>query len=328
MNSIVFPWTRSHHRHQPQWLPCQCIAAGLLVALLGTLHTPVTAQPSIAQTPAPASTSSPTNTVAEQLLGQWQTQDPASGEKLMFIFAPEDTLFVVLPAPDGTSVALKVEYQINPTTQPMQLDIQLNPQENFATIFEFTPSGQLRLELEGLNPGQPRPTAFRPNTVVFEKTSQATTVPETIQVIESATPENLNPQDAAQPQDEAKNYMYALAMVQQAHYREVGQFATTIEDVSIGLRTETESYRYRIIPQGNEKQSVMITAVAKTAQLPSYTGAVFVTQVNGETTTVAQICETEQPSTSPPAMPVAPTSGAATIQCPIGSRALLTSSHH
>ena len=66
----------------------------------------------------------------------------------------------------------------------------------------------------------------------------------------------------------------------------------------------------------------MITAVAKDAQLPSYTGAVFVTQVNGKMTPVAQICETAQPSTSPPAMPTAPTGSSSEIQCPAGSRSL------
>jgi maltoporin len=124
------------------------------------------------------------------------------------------------------------------------------------------------------------------------------------------------------PEDEAKTYMYALTKVQQAHYQEVGKFATAIEEVSIGLKTETESYRYQIVPQGDEKQSVMVTAQAKNTELPSYTGVVFVTRVNGEATTVAQICETESPSTSPPAMPEAPARGSSAIQCPAGSRSL------
>jgi hypothetical protein len=108
--------------------------------------------------------------------------------------------------------------------------------------------------------------------------------------------------------------MYALTQVQQAHYREQGKFATAIEEVSIGLRTETESYRYRIVPQGDNTQSVMIAAQAKKSELPSYTGAVFATNVNGETTPVSQICETDKPSTSPPS---------SKIQCPAGSRPLL-----
>lgn len=311
--------------------PSHCFVTGLLVALLGTVGTPGNAQP-VRDTTAenqlaasitihPQGTSN-TNAIAQQLLGQWQAKDPTSNQAFTFIFAPQGDLFVILPAPDGSSVAIKAGYQINPTVQPMQLDIQLSPKEQALTIFDLTPEGKLRLELDGLTPGQPRPIAFRSSAIVFEKTSQATTVPENIEVIELETPENSDEQASNTPEDEAKTYMYALTQVQQARYREVGKFATTIEEVSIGLRTETESYRYRFIPQGDEKQRVMVVATAKKPELPSYTGAVFVTQVNGKTTTVSQICQTVQPSTSPPVMPAAPRVGSATIQCPAGSRVL------
>lgn len=309
----------------------QCFVAGLLVALLSTAGTPGHTQPrreATAQNQLATSITiqpqgrSDTNAIAQQLLGQWQAKDPTSKQAFTFIFAPAGDLFVVLPAPDGSSVAIKAGYQINPTAQPMQLDIQLSPNEQALTIFELTPDGKLRLELDGLTPGQPRPTAFQASATLFEKTSQATTVPGNIQVIELETLEESSEQASKTPEDEAKTYMYALTQVQQAHYQEVGKFATTIEEVSIGLRTETESYQYRIVPQGDEKQSVMVVATAKKPELPSYTGAVFVTQVNGETTTVTQICQTAQPSTSPPVMPTAPRGGSAKIQCPAGSRAL------
>ncbi len=301
-------------------VPSQLIAKGLLLALLGTLVTPVDTRPLMASPVVQAQNTSATNTVAQRLVGRWQTTAPGSDEVITFIFAPDGNLFMLLPAPDGSSVAIKAGYQINPTPQPMQLDIQLTPKQKALTIFEFTPEGQLRVALDGLTPEQPRMTAFQPNATVFEKTSQATTVPEEIQVIELEAPEDS--QSSQKPEDEAKKYLYALTQVQRAHYEEVGKFATAIEQVSIGLRTETESYRYQIVPQGNETQSVMITAAAKNSQLPSYTGAVFVTQVNGQTTTVAQICETNQPSTSPPAMPTGPRDGSSAIQCPTGSRSL------
>ncbi len=299
------------------------IAKGLLLALLGILGTPVNAQPSRVPVVAQAQDASETNAIAQQLLGRWQAKDPTSDQVVTFIFAPVGNLFIVLPPRDGSSVALKVAYQINPTTQPKQLDIQLSPEQKALTIFELTADGKLRLELEGLAPGKPRPTGFQANATLFEKASEATTVPENIQVIEFQAFDDSNNQKDQKPQDEAKNYMYALTQVQQAHYREQGKFATAIEEVSIGLRTETESYRYRIVPQGDNTQSVMIAAQAKKSDLPSYTGAVFTTKVNGETTPVSQICETDKPSTSPPAMPVAPAGGSSKIQCPAGSRPLL-----
>lgn len=313
---------RVHCTSLPFWVPSKLIAKGLLVVLLGTLGTSVNAQPPIAPTIAQSQDASKTNLVAQQLLGRWEAKDPTSDQVFTFIFAPDGKLYVVLPERDGTSMALKAAYQINPTTQPKQLDIQLSPKEKALTIFEFTADGKLRLDLDGLTPGQPRPTEFKPNATLFSKVSSSTTVPENIQVIDLETLENSNNRTSQKPQDEAKKYMYALTKVQQAHYQEVGKFATTIEEVSIGLRTETESYRYRIVPQADEKQSVMVTAEAKNSELPSYTGAVFVTKVNGETTTAAQICETDKPSTSPPPMPAAPAANSLKIQCPAGSRSL------
>ncbi|HEY9633489.1 MAG TPA: type IV pilin-like G/H family protein [Coleofasciculaceae cyanobacterium] len=299
---------------------CQLISKGLLLALLSIVGTPIIARPLSALTVTQAQDTSKKNTVAEQLLGRWQAKDPTTDEIFTFIFAPEGNLFMVLPAPDGSSIALKVAYEINPTAKPMQLDIKLSPEQKALTIFELTADGQLRLELEGLTPSVTRPTEFRPNATLFKRTSELTTVPENIKVIEFQAFNGAN-QKAPKPENEAKNYMYALTKVQQAHYLEQGKFATQIEQVSIGLKTETESYRYQFLPQGDETHSVMITAIAKTPQLPSYTGAVFATKVNGKTTTAAQICETEKPSMSPPAMPVAP-NDSLKIQCPVGSRAL------
>jgi len=308
------------------------ITAGAFVVLGSGLETSVITQPAmllkgtsqsaIAFTIAQEPDNPPTEAVVEQLLGQWQVKDTESGEALGFIFAPNGDLFFILPTPNGSYVALQADYQINPTTQPMQLDIQINPQEQALTIFEFTDDGQLRLELEGVEPGVPRPTAFGTQTIVLEKTSQSTAVPKNIQVIDLAELEDSENQRTETPQEEAQKYLSALTRVQQAYYLEQGQFATNIEEVSIGLRTETESYSYKISSQGDNTQSVMITAVAKSAELPSYTGAVFVAEnVEGEATTVTQICETNEPSMTPPAMPNAPMNGSE-IQCPEGSRPL------
>ncbi|MGQ4650625.1 type IV pilin-like G/H family protein [Lyngbya aestuarii] len=308
------------------------ITTGMFAVVVTALETSLVTQPAIlfqgtsqtatAFTLAQEQDSSTTQTVAEQLLGYWQIKDPESGEVLAFIFAPNGDLFFVLPTPNGSSVALQANYQINLTTQPMQLDIQINSQEQALTIFEFTDDGQLRLELEGVEPGVPRPTAFGTQATVFEKTSPSTTVPENIQVIDLAALEDSDNQTTETPQDEAKKYLFALTRVQQAYYLEQGKFATNIEEVSIGLRTETESYSYKISSQGDNMQSVMITAVAKSAELPSYTGAVFVTEnAEGEATTVTQICETNQPSMTPPAMPTAPRNGSE-IQCPEASHSL------
>lgn len=296
----------------------------LVVMLLGA-STLVNTQKVLANDAAPISqaqsspqNASQTDAIIKKLLGQWQTKDPKSNTQFTFIFTPENKLFMVLPASDGSLVALKLAYQINSATQPMQMDIQLDPEQKATTIFEFTTDGKLRLAIDGLTPETPRPTKFKGDETLFSRTSDATTLPANIKVIEPEV------KKAKTPADEVKTYLAALTQVQQAHYREQGKFAATIEEVSIGLKTETDFYRYKFIPQKDDTKSIMITAEAKNAQLPSYTGAVFATQINGKNTAVAQICETEKPSTTPPIMPNAPITGSSEIKCPVGSRSLIS----
>lgn len=302
----------------------QLIAKGLLVVLLGTLETPITTQRAIAQSTAPKAIAqtipqtqdtSKSKPIAEQLLGRWQAKDPKSDKVFTFIFAPEGKLFVVLPTPNGSSVASKIAYQINLTTQPMQLDMVVSPNEKVLTIFELTPERKLRVELEGLNPGQPRPTVFSSKSTLFEKISEATTVPENIQTID-------NSKKKVEQNNVVKQFISILIKAQQAYFLENGKFATDIKELGIISNLETEFYRYQIVPQKDNTQSVAIAAIPKNSELPSYIGAVFVTKVSAKTTTATQICETDKPSTSPPAMPTAPVSGSSEVQCPAGSHPL------
>lgn len=292
------------------------LTKGLLVALLGMLGTPVSAQVPVVLMVSQRQEAGKTNAVAQQLQGQWQTKDSASGKVITFIFAPDGNLFTVVPAPDGSSVAIKMGYEINTTTQPMQLDMKLSPDDTAMTVFELTPKGTLRLELDGISPEQPRPSVVSSKAAVFEKVSDATTVPQGVQVVKLET------QKATSGQSVVKQYLTILNEAQQDYYQKNGRFAADIEELKIITTLETENYRYQIVPQKDNKQSVMIAAIAKNAELPSYTSAVFATQVKGETTTTAQICATEKPSTSPPAMPAPPTGESLEIQCPAGSRSV------
>ncbi len=308
----------------PLRVPSQLIAKGLLVVLLGSLGTPVSTQRAIAQNAEPkaiALTLSQTQDtskkqpIAEQLLGRWQAKDPKSDKVFTFIFAPDGKLFVVLPTPNGSSVASKIAYQINPTTQPMQLDMVVSPSEKVLTIFELTPEGKLRVELQGLNPGQSRPTVFSSNSTLFEKISDATTVPTNVQTVDTQ-------KKKVEQNDVVKQFITILIKAQQGYFLKNEKFAINIKELGIISNLETEFYRYQIVPQKDNTQSVAIAAVPKNSELPSYIGAVFATKVNGKNTTATQICETDKPSTSPPAMPDASASGSSEIQCPAGSHPL------
>lgn len=118
---------------------------------------------------------------------------------------------------------------------------------------------------------------------------------------------------------EGRNYTGAMARAQQAYFLEQNKFATTIEQLGLGIQPDTANYRLRILPQGNGTQRVMMTATAKRSGIRSYTSAVFVVKVKGQNTTIAGVCGTAQPSSTPPKMPAAPKNGSTRIQCPSGS---------
>jgi len=199
----------------------------------------------------------------------------------------------------------------------MHLDVTFpGTNESVKTIFEFTANGQLRLQVNGTKPGEPRPTAFSPNATLFQKVSDSTTLPANVQVSDLQTGIN------RAKQAEAKQFVGMMNRAQQAYYLENEKFALKIDELGIERKSESDSYRYQIVPQGNSTQSVMITAQAKNPELRSYTGAVFVVQENNEALTVATICETNEPSATPPTMPAAPSSLKAEIQCPAGSHQL------
>lgn len=162
---------------------CLPLVLGSVLVLVGSW------QPGIAQTPTEIAVESSTaSPISDRLLGQWQTKDPDTGTTLTLVFAPEKKLFMILPTKDGTEIALGTVYALNTSTQPIQLDILFSGSETSQTIVELTPEGKLRLEIAGVTPGKPRPTAFTPQSVVFEKISDVTTVPENIQVVDLEVP--------------------------------------------------------------------------------------------------------------------------------------------
>lgn len=269
-----------------------------------------------------------------QLIGQWRLRDYLP-IPLTVVFAEEGKLFVLLPSyfsffmsafggnrgntPEASVFAYEFRYQVNAATQPMQIDISAPSDDRpLMTIFEFTPDGQLRVEWEGLKPEDPRPTEFTVGSVFLQKVSNTTTLPRNTQLLDLAAERKASEQRSREA--EGKQYISSLNRGQQAFYLESQKFATTIDDLSLGLESETENYRYQIIPQNNKERSIMMTAQAKKANLKSYTGAVFVIDVDGETTTLAGICETAEPSMTPPTMLIPPRNPQeGTVQCPTGS---------
>ncbi|BAY09042.1 hypothetical protein NIES2098_22030 [Calothrix sp. NIES-2098] len=173
------------------------LTSSVLIALSMTVDTAVLAQATKSPIPTPqptnqptqppittpSSTNQPTSPISEKLLGQWQSKDPSSDLALTLVFSPDGKLYILSPN-SQKPMAVEFKYSINPQPQPMHLDVVVSKDEKKAlTIFEFTADGQLRLQLENTDPGQPRPKAFSPTATLFTKVSDNTKLPENIKII-------------------------------------------------------------------------------------------------------------------------------------------------
>lgn len=281
-------------------------------------------KPTPIQSPNPALTNSRTS----QFVGQWRLKDYLP-IPLTVIFTQDGKLFILLPSylssflstgspslSRGSVSAFEYRYKINSTAQPMQIDV-ISPAENetVATIFELTSDGQLRIEWEGINPGEPRPTEFTAGAIYLQKVANTTALPRNTQIFDLAA------QQRRARESEGQQYIGSMNRGQQAFYAENEKFATAIDELGLGIKPETENYSFQIVPQNGSIPSAMMTAKAKNPELKSYTGAVFAIKVNGEVTSVSIVCGTDQPSTTPPAMPIAPKNAEEEIKCPAGSTA-------
>ena len=111
----------------------------------------------------------------------------------------------------------------------------------------------------------------------------------------------------------AKLNIGSINRAQQVSYLEKTAFASTIEELELSLKSETEHYVYSINADSSKS---LVTATAKSEGMKSYTGAVFIIQEQSETTTVTVTCEIDAPSKIPPESPKI--NGSKPV-CPAGS---------
>jgi Tfp pilus assembly protein PilE len=120
---------------------------------------------------------------------------------------------------------------------------------------------------------------------------------------------------------EAKIIVGAINMLQQPFLIENQRFASTLEELNLGIPPETENYEYKFFAL--DQTQAQVTAKAKQRGLRSYTGAVFLVKNNTlENSITVIVCETDQASQTPPGMPQAPQSSEHEIKCPSGSKQL------
>ncbi len=174
------------------------IVVSSCLGLLNLLSTTAIARASLAPLVALSQNPSRGGDVQAKLKGQWQVKNSSTDAKaLTLIFTTDGKLFILLP---GSSATQHLVYKIDSMPQPMHLDVSLPGNDGMVmTIFELTADGGLRLQLAGTNPGQPRPTAFDSNATVFQKVSEATTLPPNVRVIDPEKPDSETPVKPEQP---------------------------------------------------------------------------------------------------------------------------------
>lgn len=139
-------------------------------------------------------------------------------------------------------------------------------------------------------------------------------------------------QSFAKKVSEPKQYIASISRAQQAYYAENGIFSESIEKLGLGIKTETNQYRYRIIsamgpvqtanssrPIAPQFESVYFIAQPKEPYFRSYIGAVFAPKDRRSDygNTIGGFCQVEASSRSLPA--TLPTLSNGMVICPPGS---------
>jgi type II secretory pathway pseudopilin PulG len=133
-----------------------------------------------------------------------------------------------------------------------------------------------------------------------------------------ALPSFLNQANKAK-QSEAKQYVASMNKGQQAVFAEKASFSTKIPDLGLGIKSETENYKYQI-PQRSNNSVVVAVAEPKKSGLKGYVGIVAIVENSTETL----FCEESQASTSFPDLSTivnqkSPSNNV--VQCPAGYQA-------
>jgi prepilin-type N-terminal cleavage/methylation domain-containing protein len=91
-------------------------------------------------------------------------------------------------------------------------------------------------------------------------------------------------------QSEAKQYVSSLNKGQMALYTEATKFSTSIDELGVGIKTQTTNYQYFCSQQADA--ALCIGKAINSDALHSYYGSVFLVGTGGAKTSRAIICET------------------------------------
>lgn len=125
-------------------------------------------------------------------------------------------------------------------------------------------------------------------------------------------------------ESEARETIQSVLFDQKKHYLENNRFTVSpkeLGDAEITLRSP--NYEYKIKAKPDAKRGVAIAAAPRRPNLRSLTGVVFAVNGKAADVTISQICESNEPSKTPPQFVAIPNKATDQMLCPTGSRAAL-----
>ncbi|HEY9864674.1 MAG TPA: type IV pilin-like G/H family protein [Candidatus Obscuribacterales bacterium] len=237
------------------------------------------------------------NSILNNLVGTWKESDEDNSILKTMIFTSQGELLIpslVLGVGRSETDFVKIPYQINPLSQPKHIDIFVNfsDKNQIMGIFDFNSHGDLLLEVNV----DSRPTTFSSRPNALQKISDATVLPSgskllTEEEIQAEVKEMAN----QAKQSEAKQYLSSMSKGQQAFYMENSFFVSRLEDLGIGLKSETENYSYSLI-EIDKKQLVQMVALSKRDELRTYTVIVGLQGTSGNYSSISILCRSDQPT--------------------------------
>lgn len=102
-------------------------------------------------------------------------------------------------------------------------------------------------------------------------------------------------------ESEGKQYVGSMNRAQQAYYLEGSRFTDDLDELGLGIASETTNYSYDI--ELINRYQVVSTATPKKSTLRGFTGSVFVVNLEGSYTTVTILCEANRSSLEAPDPP-------------------------
>jgi len=104
-------------------------------------------------------------------------------------------------------------------------------------------------------------------------------------------------------QSEAKQYVGSMNRAQQVKFAENRVFANSVDELGLGMKTETSSVRYSV---KTTNKTAFHYGLSKDEKFKSYVGAVFLVTNNytKETSTLAISCVTKSPTKTQPPNPI------------------------